>query len=46
MNEFWFLVLPSIILGVHGFMRAYRRHLDAMTGPWIAGELSSNDQSQ
>lgn len=40
------MALPSIILGVHAFMRTYERHLDARTGPWIANELSSDDQSQ
>jgi hypothetical protein len=46
MSGFWVLVLLSIILGVHAFMRAYRLHLDVRTGPWIANELSSDDQSQ
>jgi hypothetical protein len=46
MSGLWFLVLPLIILSVHVFIWAYGRHLDVLTGPWIANELSQNDQSQ
>jgi hypothetical protein len=37
----WFLLL--IAIGVPVFMWAYERHLDALTGPWIASETSQND---
>jgi hypothetical protein len=46
MSGLWFLLLPLIILGVHIFMWTYRRHLEGLTGPWIASELSRNDKSQ
>jgi hypothetical protein len=39
----WVLFLLLIVIGVPVFLRAYRRHLDALTGPWIANEISQND---
>jgi hypothetical protein len=35
--------LPLIVIGVPVFLCAYRRHLDVLTGPWIASETSRND---
>jgi hypothetical protein len=43
MSGLWFLVLPLVILSVPAFLWAYQRHLDVLTGPWIADELSRND---
>jgi hypothetical protein len=39
----WFLILSLPVIGVPVFMWAYRRHLDVLTGPWIANEISQND---
>lgn len=38
-----FLILLLIVIGVPVLMWAYRRHLDVLTGPWIASETSRND---
>jgi hypothetical protein len=32
----WLLILFLLVLAVALFMWAYRRHLDVLTGPWIA----------
>jgi hypothetical protein len=39
----WFLVLIFVVICVPTFTWAYRRHLDALTGPWIANEISRHD---
>jgi hypothetical protein len=39
----WFLILVLIVIGVPVFTWAYRRHLDVLTGPWIANESSRRD---
>lgn len=39
----WFLILFLIVIGVPIFMGAYERHLDVLTGPWIANETSRHD---
>jgi hypothetical protein len=39
----WFLILLLLVGGVRVFMWAYERHLDVLTGPWIANENSQND---
>ncbi len=39
----WFLILFFIVIGVAVFMWSYRRHLDVLTGPWIANETSQHD---
>jgi hypothetical protein len=46
MSGLWFLVLLSIIFGIPAFTWAYRRHLDVLTGPWIANESPPDDRSQ
>jgi hypothetical protein len=43
MNILWPLILSINILGTLAFMWGYRRHLDALTGPWIANEPSRNE---
>jgi hypothetical protein len=32
------LLLLLVVIGVPVFMRAYRRRLDVLEGPWIVGE--------
>ena len=32
----WLLALPILMLAVIVFMRWYRRHLTALSGPWIS----------
>jgi hypothetical protein len=39
----WFSILLLIVIGIPIFAWAYRRHLDVLTGPWIANEISRND---
>jgi len=39
----WLLVLLSIVVGVPVFFWAYRRHLDRLSGPWIANQVSRHD---
>jgi hypothetical protein len=39
----WLLVLLFVVIGVPVFTWAYRRHLDVLTGPWIAGEKRWRD---
>jgi hypothetical protein len=39
----WWGVLLSIVIGVPLFFWIYPRRLAALTGPWIANELSQND---
>ena len=39
----WFLILLLPVIGVPVFMWAYGRHLDVLTGPWIASETSRHD---
>ena len=40
----WFLIIVLfLVIGVPVFTWAYRRRLDALTGPWIANEISRND---
>ena len=39
----WFLILILFVAGVPIFTWSYRRHLDVLTGPWIANEISRND---
>jgi hypothetical protein len=39
----WLLVLLLFAVGVPVFFRIYRRHLDRLSGPWIANQASQND---
>lgn len=39
----WFLVSLLIVMGIPLFLWAYRRHLDALTGPWITKETLWHD---
>jgi hypothetical protein len=39
----WFLILLFFVVGVPVFTWAYRRHLDVLTGPWIANEMPPHD---
>jgi hypothetical protein len=39
------LALFLFVLAVALFMWAYRRHLDVLTGPWIALKSESHDRS-
>jgi len=39
----WLVVLLSLVLAATAFMRAFRRRLDVLAGPWIAGELSRHE---
>jgi hypothetical protein len=39
----WWIVLLVVAVGVPLFLWAYRRRLDALTGPWIANELSQHE---
>jgi hypothetical protein len=39
----WLFVLLGLVVGVPVFISAYGRHLDGLSGPWIANEISRND---
>jgi hypothetical protein len=37
------MILLSLVLAAITFMQAFRRRLDVLAGPWIAGELSRHE---
>jgi len=39
----WFVILLLIVVSVPVFTWAFRRRLDALTGPWITNETSRHD---
>jgi hypothetical protein len=39
----WLFVLLATVVGVPVFIWAYQRHLETLTGPWIANEVLRND---
>jgi hypothetical protein len=39
----WLIVFLLSMLAVATFMRAFRRRLDLLTGPWIARDLSCHE---
>lgn len=39
----WLLLFLLLVVGIPVFMWAYGRHLNILTGPWIATEMSQDD---
>ena len=39
----WLFFLGMVLAGVPVFIWAYSRHLDRLSGPWIADQAARND---